>query len=84
MELMTKPETSPDWIARFELVGSLYYRETGRLLPGKDEPPGTGRDSYDEENVSRYEEWAATKLFSALLDHAIALESRIERLDPEP
>ncbi len=64
----------PDWTARFELIGDLYYRETGRLRPGKDEAPAMNRDSSDPENRARFDEWAATKMFNALLDHAIAIE----------
>lgn len=77
---MTKPI---DWTARFEMVGSLYCRETGRLRPGKDEPAMMNRDSSDPENRARFDEWCATKLFNALLDHAIELEARLEAIRNE-
>ncbi len=70
--------TNPDWTARFELIGALYYRETGRLRPGKDEARGMNRDSSDPENRARFDEWAATKMFNALLDHAITTEAKLK------
>ena len=69
----------PDWTARYELIGALYYRATGRLRPGKDEAPEMNRDSSDPENRARFDEWAATKMFNALLDHAIATEEKLKR-----
>lgn len=67
-----KREASPH--ERYELVGELYHRDTGYLRPGKDEPAATGRDSSSAENVSRFDEWMATRCFTAALERIYELE----------
>ncbi len=73
--------SSPNYTARFEVVGDLYYRATGRLRPGKSEPMATGRDSNDSENRARFDEWVATKCWDAAIDRIIELQARVEELE---
>lgn len=73
----------PNYSKRFETVGDLYYRHSGRLRPGKSEPMATNRDSSDPENVAMFDEWAATLLFGAALDRIAELEAELERIDLE-
>lgn len=77
---MTKPINHT---ARFEVVGDLYYRHSGRLRPGKSEPPETGRDSSSPENRAAFDEWMATLCFGAALDRIAELEATVERLEGE-
>ena len=58
-------------VEEFERLGELYYREFGRLRPGKDDPM---RDSCDEENTEQYNEWSRKRTEAALdlADAAIA------------
>jgi hypothetical protein len=72
-----------DHTARFETVGSLYYRHSGRMRPGKDSPPGTGHDSSSPENRAEFDEWMATLCFGAALDRIAELEAAIERQNDE-
>lgn len=55
----------------FERLGELYYREVGRLRPGKDDPM---RNSCDDENTAQYNEWSRKRTEAAidLADAAIA------------
>lgn len=55
----------------FERLGDLYFREFGRLRPGKDDP---FRDSGERENVRQYEAWSRSRTEAAidLADAAIA------------
>lgn len=55
----------------FERLGELYYKEFGRLRPGKDDPL---RDSCSEENTNQYEEWSRNRTEDAIdaADSAIA------------
>lgn len=74
---MTKPINHT---ARFEVVGDPYRRHSGRLRPGKSEPPETGRDSSSPENRAAFDEWMATLLFGAALDRIAELEAAIEKM----
>jgi hypothetical protein len=65
-------------ISRFEALGALYYTETGYLRPGKSNPMETGRDSNDDENRERFEQWVATRSLAAALNRIIVLEAAIE------
>ena len=76
-----KPEV--DHVARFETVGELYYRHSGRLRPGKYEAPETGRDSLDPENKAAFDEWMATRCFGAALDRIAELVAKVEDLEGE-
>lgn len=67
--------------ARFEALGDLYYRATGHLRPGKDEPMETRRDSNSDENRERFERWLATSAFTAALDRIVELEAEIDELN---
>ncbi len=78
-----------DHTARFETVGDLYYRHSGRLRPGKSEPLVTNRDSSSPENVAAFDEYMATRCFGDALDRIAqlaaeveALRSRLEDLEP--
>ncbi len=70
-----------DHTARFETVGALCYRHSGRLRPGKSESMETNRDSSDPENRAAFDEWMATLCFGAALDRIAELEAKIERLE---
>lgn len=63
---------------RFETVGDLYYRDTGYLRPGKDEPAVTGRDSNSDENRERFEQWLVTRFFGCALDRIAELVIELE------
>lgn len=39
---------------KFEIVGGLYYEDTGYLRPGKSDPI---RDTGSHENRARFESW---------------------------
>ena len=49
----TIDQLAEEYIDRFEAIADLYYRDTGYLRPGKDEPRETGRDSSSDENGSK-------------------------------
>lgn len=68
------------YTSRFETVGDLYYRHSGRLRPGKDSPPGSGRDSSSPENKAVFDDWAATLCFGQALDRIAELEAVIAKL----
>lgn len=70
--------SKPDYIARFELVGELYYRRFHRLRPGKDEPPASYRNANTDENRAQFDAWAVNHLFTDLLDYTLKLEARLE------
>jgi hypothetical protein len=61
-------------LEKYELIGELYYRDTGFLRPGKSEAPETGRDSGSEENVARFDDWMATRCFGAAIARIYELE----------
>jgi hypothetical protein len=65
---------------RFEIVGELYRAATGYLRPGKDEPAVTGRDANSDENRERFEQWIASKFYTAALDKIAELEDEVTRL----
>ncbi len=67
-----------NYTARFETVGDLYRRHSGRLRPGKDEPAEMNRDSSSPENRAAFDEWCATLCFGAALDRIAELEAREE------
>jgi hypothetical protein len=67
--------------SRFETVGDLYYRATGKLRPGKSAPPATGEDTSSDENRERFEAWLASEGFIAALDRIAELEQEIEWLE---
>lgn len=69
-----------DYTARFETVGALYYRYSGRLRPGKSEPLETNRDSSSAENRAAFDEWMATLCFGAALDRIAQLENQIDEM----
>lgn len=50
---------------RFEIVNRLYYRETGHLRPGKDDPL---EDTSSKENIDRFKQFC---LEGKLLDRAL-------------
>lgn len=64
--------------ARFETVGDLYYRHSGRLRPGKDSPPACGHDSSSPENRAAFDEWCATLCFGQALDRIAELEAELQ------
>ncbi len=69
-----------DALSRFEALGALYYAETGYLRPGKSNPLETGRDSNDDENRERFEQWVTTRALTAALDQVVHLERCVEGL----
>jgi len=72
-------DTKPDYTARFETVGDLYYRHSGRLRPGKSEPMGL-RDSSDPENVAAFDAYMAQHCFGDALDRIARLTAQVEKL----
>jgi hypothetical protein len=70
-----------NYTQRFETVGDLYRRHSGRLRPGKDEPTEFNRDSSSPENRAAFDEWMATLCFGAALDRIAELEAKLEALD---
>jgi hypothetical protein len=70
-----------NYTARFETVGDLYYRHSGRLRPGKSEPMATNGDSSDPENQAAFDEWMATLCFGAALDRIAELEEKVSVLE---
>lgn len=62
---------------RFEIIGMLYHRDTGKLRPGKSVPLELGYDSCDNENQERFDQWFATRAFSSALEYIAALEKAI-------
>jgi hypothetical protein len=56
----------------FERLGDLYYREFGRLRPGKDDAL---RDSSDEDNMKQYEMWSIRRTADAIdsADEALSI-----------
>jgi hypothetical protein len=67
-----------DEAARFEIIGELYYRRTGRMRPGKAEPLATGHDSMSEENFDRFESWIQRDALWDAIDYIIKLKTGIE------
>jgi len=63
---------------RFEIIGDLYYADTGFLRPGKSDPM---RDTNDSENVERFEQWFATRAFSAAIGEIACQRSMLEQID---
>jgi len=63
---------------RFEIIGDLYYADTGFLRPGKSDPM---RDTNDSENVERFEQWFATQAFSAAIVEIACLKALLEQID---
>jgi len=72
-----------DHTARFEALGDLYYRATGYLRPGKDEPAATGRDSNSDENRERFEQWMTLHGWTAALDRIVELSRLVEELEAD-
>lgn len=72
-----------DHTQRFETVGDLYYRHSGRMRPGKSEPLETNRDSSDPENKAAFDEWMVTFCFGAALDRIAELEERLRKAQEE-
>lgn len=69
----------------FEVIGDLYYQDTGHLRPGKSDPL---RDTSTEENQLRFLEWYRLNVVNRLVDQILAysqivvkLENRIDDLD---
>ncbi len=62
---------------RFEVVGELYRKATGRLRPGKSVPPECGYDSSSDENRERFEQWLATSGFTDAIDRIAGLEEEL-------
>lgn len=71
----------PNWTARFETVGDLYYRATSRLRPGKSEPMAAGRDANSDENRARFDEWLVMRGWYAAIDRIAELEARVAHLE---
>jgi len=65
-------------IERFEAVGDLFYARHHRLRPGKHEAAETYRDSNDDENRERFENWLAMNAFSDAIDRIVELEKRLQ------
>ncbi len=72
-----------DSLSRFEALGALYYAETGYLRPGKSNSIETGRDSNDDENRERFEQWVATRSLTAALDRIVSLEQQVDDLQDD-
>jgi hypothetical protein len=67
-----------DEAARFEVVGELYYRRTGRMRPYKAEPLASGHDSMSKENLARFELWMQRDAFWDAVDYIVKLKAGIE------
>lgn len=49
---------------RFEIINGLFYRDTGHLRPGKDDPFS---NSSSPENVDRFKRWCRERLVERAL-----------------
>jgi hypothetical protein len=65
---------------RFEIIGKLYWLETGYLRPGKN---AVTHDTSSEENHARFEQWFALKSFMNAIERIYVLEQKLERLERE-
>lgn len=50
----------------FERLADLYYKEFGRLAPGKSEPMELAIDSNDEANREQYDKWLSERRWKAI------------------
>lgn len=67
-------------LARFEILGDLYYRAHLRLRPGKDDPL---RDSSEPENRAAFDLFLREHALDAALDRIDQLNDKIEKLEKE-
>lgn len=65
---------------RFETLADLFHRDTGMLAPGKSYPLVSPVPS-DEERRDRWQEWLATRAWSAMLEEIVRLQRSVEDAD---
>lgn len=64
----------------FELIGDLYYSDTGFLRPGKSDPI---RDTSSEENWDRFQTWMKEIYPISVLEACLRFKQHSEKATPE-
>lgn len=68
-------------IAKFDLLATLFMRDTGMWAPGKSIPPECGEPHTQEERARRYEAWYKAQALDSVLEHALRLQDQIDSMD---